>query len=136
MPIDGYPAHDPENRCGRYILDDDGNPVPEPDLFKWATWLEAAYQNGERVVQQDELEDGHWVSTVFLALDYNHMRLIQGEEGGPPILYETMVFNDYGSLDTDWACERYATRAEALAGHQHAVTELTLWLQEKASEAL
>lgn len=27
---------------GRYVLDADGNPVPEPDLMKWAEWMEKA----------------------------------------------------------------------------------------------
>lgn len=46
------------------------------------------------------------VSTVFLGLDH-------GWGEGPPVLYETMVFG--GPLDGE--CERYCTRAEAVAGH-------------------
>ena len=49
------------------------------------------------------------VSTVFLALDHRFMG------GGPPLVYETMVF---GLADfDDRECERYSTRADAIAGH-------------------
>jgi hypothetical protein len=44
------------------------------------------------------------VSTVFLGLDHWGM------------LYETMVFEGDGS--SDFECERYATRAEAIEGHK------------------
>lgn len=126
---DGYPSHDPENRCGRYILDDHGNPVPCPDLFKWAQWTEQSYKSGVRHIARDELPDGHWVSTVFLGLDHNVDRILDPEAGHLPILFETMVFNDYGQLDTNWSCERYATRAEALEGHAAALVELKLHLE-------
>lgn len=117
-----YPDHDPENRCGRYILDRGGNPVPEPDLIKWGLWLERSYQDGTHWIAHDELRDGHFVSTVFLGVDHSFC------EGEPPSLYETMAFNDYGSLDTEWNGERYATREEALAGHAAALSELKLRL--------
>jgi hypothetical protein len=134
MPDDDdnpFEGHDRDNRMGRYVLDADGNPVPEPDLFKWATWFERTYRDGSRQVARDELEDGHWVSTVFLGLDHSVGRLLGNDE--PPQLYETMVFNDYGSLDTDWASERYATRSQALEGHAAALTELKLYLQKEIS---
>lgn len=31
---------DPDNITGKYILDDEGNPVSEYDLMKWARWIE------------------------------------------------------------------------------------------------
>ena len=49
------------------------------------------------------------ISTVFLGLDHAF-------GSGPPILWETMIFG--GLLDEFQ--ERYATKAEALAGHQQA----------------
>lgn len=52
------------------------------------------------------------VSTVFLALDHRFYA-----DDGPPILFESLVFG--GPLvDT---MERYATREEALAGHERLV---------------
>jgi hypothetical protein len=123
MPIDD----DDYSALGLYILDAEGNPVPEPDLFRWALWQERAYQDGSRQVARDELADGHWVSTVFLGIDHGHA---WANSRARPILYETMVFNDCGSLDEDWASDRYATREEALEGHAAALTELKLHLAQ------
>lgn len=67
----------------RYILDERGEPVQEKDLFTWAEWLEKSRE--QRIVRQEWV--GEWqVSTVFLGLNHRW-----GE--GPPILWETMVFN-------------------------------------------
>lgn len=59
------------------------------------------------------------VSTVWLGLDHR----FGGD--GPPLIFETMVFpkkngnwlDDYRDVD----CQRYATEAEALAGHKEMV---------------
>jgi hypothetical protein len=56
------------------------------------------------------------VSTVFLSIDHRHY----GD--GPPILFETMVFE--GESWTDLYCGRYCTRAEAEAGHARIVAAL------------
>lgn len=48
-----------------------------------------------------------WVSTVWLGIDHGF-----GE--GPPIIFETLVFN--GPLADEM--ERYTTEADALAGHE------------------
>jgi hypothetical protein len=87
---------------GRYILDETGTPVPEPDLYKWGKWFESM---GNRVLQQDMVGDVK-VSTVFLGLDHNW-----GE--GEPVLWETMVFG--GKLDMEQ--DRYTSRDEAIKGH-------------------
>ena len=85
----------------RYILNEAGEPVPEPDLVKWALWLGSA---GRRVAIT---EIGKiTVSTVFLGCDHSFGR-------GQPILFETVVFG--GPLNEEQ--ERYHTRAEAIAGH-------------------
>jgi hypothetical protein len=47
------------------------------------------------------------VSTVFLGLDHAF-------RGGPPVLWETMVFG--GVLDGEM--DRYTSKAAAFAGHQ------------------
>ena len=54
------------------------------------------------------------VSTVFFGLDHSRV------QGGLPVLYETLVID--GPLDD--LCERYATRAEALAGHARMVARV------------
>jgi hypothetical protein len=93
---------------GRYVLNAVGEPVVEPDLFAWARWFE----RGDEVRRVAETVVGNArVSTVFLGLDHNFSR------SGPPLLFETMVFGG----DHDEYCDRYATRAEAEAGHAAAV---------------
>lgn len=89
-----------------YILDDNGNPVAEPNHLAWAMW----FQTAERQVARVELPDGIVVSTVFLGIDHNF-----GD--GPPHLFETMVFGG----EHDQAQVRYATKAGALVGHAAAV---------------
>jgi hypothetical protein len=94
-----------------YILGPGHIPVPEPDAEAWGQW----YATTERHVADDEIAPGVRVSTVFLGIDHNF------GDRGPPILFETMVFDDY----EDGRQIRYATWGEALAGHQAVVAELT-----------
>lgn len=89
----------------KYILDENNNPIPEPDLMKWGKWLQTA----KRHVADDEANDVR-VSTVFLGLDHSFGQ-------GPPILYETMIFGG----EHDGYQDRYATRAEAIEGHKKAL---------------
>jgi hypothetical protein len=94
---------------GKYILDAEGQPVPCADLLEWARWFEVG---ANRIVRQQNV--GHWlVSTVFLGLDHNFAG------GGPPLLFETMVFDLAGEKGRDHWMQRYSTRDEALAGHAH-----------------
>lgn len=100
---------------GQYILDKDGNPVPEPDLIRWALWLEfshLALDKSNRIVAQDEIL-GVRVSTVFLGLDYGHPR----DRPHKPILWETMIFRG----PHDGYCRRYTSRADAEQGHREAI---------------
>ncbi len=91
-----------------YILDDDGNPVPEPDVRKWATWFEKS----KRRLALD-LIGPFKVSTVFLGIDHN----VDGS--GPPVLWETMIFARGTELHEYQ--ERYSTKADALVGHATAL---------------
>jgi len=102
---------------GLYVLDAAGKPVHEPDVLKWGEWLEK--NNHRRQVARNRI-GGILVSTVFLTVDHNYTRLMRdAAEEAHPILFETMVFNDYGSLDDDpLLFGRYETREEALAGHK------------------
>jgi hypothetical protein len=63
-----------------------------------------------KVVKQETLPDGKWISTVWLGLDHSHM-------GTPPLIFETMVFESRGSMK-DLDQDRYSTEIEALAGHE------------------
>jgi len=97
----------------KYILDENGNPVVEGDLFKWASW----YQNfgAHRRVARTVLRK-FWVSTVFLALDHSFT------PGAIPILYETMVShkNKNTPMNELWV-RRYATAEGAKEGHEKGV---------------
>lgn len=70
-------------------------------------WLEKNRE--EKIVKQEDV-GGFWVSTVFLLIDHGY------SDDGPPILFETMVFQSGADL-TDLHCERCATYAEAVAQH-------------------
>jgi len=92
-----------------YVLDAQGEPQPVEDVIEWGQWMEE--HNDARVIAHDRDEGGRneiLISTVFLGINMNPF----GK--GPPILFETMVFG--GVLDQE--IRRYATRAEAYAGHQ------------------
>jgi hypothetical protein len=67
-------------RNDKYILDASGEPVPEPNLFKWAAWIETA----ERKVTLTRF-CGMKVSTVFLGLDHAFNSPV-------PVLWESMIF--------------------------------------------
>ena len=91
----------------KYILDNKGNPIPEPDIFKWGKWFEKA----ERHIGDTTIGDIR-ISTVFLGLDHGY-----GLERGNPVLWETMIFG--GELDGEM--ERYTSLKDALNGHQQMV---------------
>lgn len=91
-----------------YILRDK-IPVPEPDILKWAKW----FQDADRTVNRTEIDTDETVSTVFLGLDYNFF-------GGPPLLFETMVFGGKHDLYQI----RYSTWEQAETGHNRIVEAL------------
>lgn len=95
----------------KYILDARGDPIPEPDLLKWAAWIEV--NHARKIVRQDSLPNGTFVSTVFLGLDHNFIRQ------GPPVLWETMIFRP--DSYEDMYCKRYTSLAAAKAGHRRAL---------------
>lgn len=86
-------------------FDRQGNPLR---MMQWAKLVED--HNYKRVAQTD-LPSGHIVSTLWLGLDHGHH--------GKRLIFETMVFGPSGEGDLDQ--ERYATEAEALAGHEEMV---------------
>jgi hypothetical protein len=94
-----------------YILEGK-EPVKVSGLEEWSRSMDMT----DRHVAVTEIAAGVVVSTVFLGLDHRHS--VFGE--GPPILFETMVFNDYGDDGTQ---ERYSTWDEAEAGHARIVAE-------------
>lgn len=86
-----------------YTLGNDGIPIEEPDHAAWGRWM--MVHLAERKVAEDVVGDVK-VSTIFV-----------GMEGG---LYETTVF---GGPDHGYQ-RRYATRQEAVAGHEAVVLQI------------
>jgi len=81
------------------------------DPIKWARCFE---NTKNRIVKQDLLSNGYWVSTVFLGLDHNFA------SKGKPLIFETMIFDklfksDYSNLELDM--DRYSTWNQAINGH-------------------
>jgi hypothetical protein len=106
----------------KYVMRPDGS-VEAMSTDEWIRRLhtpedwEAAHRIGRTEVGRYD------VSTVFLSHDHR----FHGD--GPPILFETMVF-DHGGDESNWSgwadlyCERYCTRVEAEAGHARVVAAL------------
>jgi hypothetical protein len=118
------------SRGGHYILDAEHRPRPA-SLEEWARWFGAA----DRHVASTETEL-FWISTVFLGNDHQFGK-------GPPILFETMVFDRHSHLAPDRRgkmrpvrgdldCWRYSSWDDAEAGH-HAVVKRYL---KKEADAL
>lgn len=96
-------------RTRNIYYDRQGNPISREE------WAEAVNLDNfaSRVVAKTRLRGGVIVSTVWVGLNLNYRE-------GPPLIFETMVFGDgYDDLS-----RRYATEAEAEAGHQEVVDEV------------
>lgn len=89
----------------------DGTPYSDDDagLFEWANDLK---DHARKVVRQEKLPNGYWVSTVWLGLNHQF-----GD--GPPLIFETMVLNPKQEWE-DYQ-ERYSTEDDAIIGHLRAV---------------
>lgn len=83
-----------------YVLDENGNPVPEPDPLAWAAWFQTAL----RVLALDHVGATR-VSTIFLGIDHGF--------GGKSLLWETAIDEGNGFE----VVARYSTREEAMRGH-------------------
>jgi hypothetical protein len=93
-----------------FVMDADGAVRGPVDLETWGRFFRDI--EGRRVART-EVTEGVEVSTVFLGIDHAVM-------GGPPELFETMVFRAAGGEE----CWRYTTHAQALAGHDQVVAAL------------
>lgn len=71
-------------------------------------------------VAETTLPGGCWISTVLLGIDHNFGGSVR------PIIFETMVFESPSNL-SEMDMRRYATKAEAQAGHDEMVTKWTGW---------
>jgi len=97
-----------------YILDKNHNPVPcsDDNITIWGENLKA-----NRFIKQETTPTGYYVSTIFLGIDHSF------NEGGKPILFETMVFppTEDGKKGAEEEMKRYATWDEAIQGHKDLV---------------
>lgn len=93
--------------------------IPVPcDLMTWACWLKEHL--AERIVKQESVGQ-FWVSSVFIGLDHSL-------RAGPPLLFETMVFDksDQEHPLNAWM-ERAPTWELALETHERGVA----WAHEQ-----
>ena len=90
----------------------DGTLYKEPNaVLKWGK----DHQNRDiKIVKQEELENGYFISTVWLGIDHRF-----GE--GKPLIFETMVFPPDSYQDQDM--EHYSTEKEAIKGHKKMVSK-------------
>lgn len=79
-------------------------------------WCSLLKDRSYKIIKQEELDNGRFVSTVWLGFDY------QLEEGGKPLIFETMVFPSKEDWDGEY-CERYSTLGEAIEGHERIVNK-------------
>lgn len=76
-------------------------------------WKEPG-RDGSHIVAKTTVAAGVMISTVFLGVDHGI------SDDGPPVLYETMVIDDYAEARHQW---RWHTWEEAAQGH-NAICEL------------
>lgn len=95
-----------------YVLDENGEPVEEPDMSRWAFFYGS---RSSRRIARTNLGRAY-VSTVFLGLDHNFF-------GGDPILWETMIFvhGDRGGSSGYPMRRCGGSREQAIAMHNETV---------------
>lgn len=101
---------------GLYLLDPEiGNgqlPIPCDDFLVWAEWMATG---GRRVAS--DMVGTFWLSTIFTGLDTRPC-------DGPPIVFETMAFDESDDTTVAWLGERYSTWEDALWGHKEWLEKL------------
>ena len=100
-----------------YILDDDFNPVLEPNREKFYAWFE---KNQDTKILRKTFIGGIELSTVFLGIDHSF-------NSENPILYESLWFGG----NFDGVMRRYRTREEAYIGHDEMLQEMRQFLDKK-----
>lgn len=72
------------------------------DVLTWGEWFERASISGKRLVKQEHLPNGYYVSSVFLGLDHNFF-------GKRKLVFETMVFNEKKKHDVKFGKLKFKT---------------------------
>lgn len=95
-----------------YFILDGRKPVNVGDVLEWGKWFET-HQGWLHVAKTDI--GNCYVSTIFLGLDRSF-------GSGPPLLFETMVFdNSRTDREHELYCRRCSTWEEAEEQHRRAV---------------
>ena len=103
-----------------HFYDMQGNPLT---LEQWSK----RFNDPERIIAQQTIGD-YWISTVWLGLDHSH-------HYGPPLIFETMVFDADRSSGYEHRMVRYTTLEEAKAGHARLAAVLKRLQRLKAAAA-
>ena len=105
-----------------YVMDAEDNVVEVHDWMTWGLFME----DQRRQIGYTQITSECTVSTVFLGIDHRTWRK------GPPVLFETMIFN--GPEDIDGYTWRYASYDDAITGHKMAVKKARLALGQRVEE--
>jgi hypothetical protein len=97
-----------------YILNEAGQPVPEPDVLAWGNWYHARGHH----VAEDVIGDIR-VSTIFKGVDNSY------REGPPRGLFETAIF-----APDHYEVGMFDTREIAQVGHSLAVRAAKRFVEE------
>jgi hypothetical protein len=106
-----------EKAFKQYFILDEKHKLKQVEALEWAKWIEE--DNNRRIVKQDHLMNGYFVSTVFLGLNHNFFG-----KSKQPLVFETIVFkpfNPFAQFPTEEHMERYSTWQKAFNGHRRAV---------------
>lgn len=103
-----------------FYYDRQGRPISNE---QWEQ--EFSRTRGNRRVAWTDLGPMGTVSTVWLGLNHAY-------DDGPPLIFETMVFD--GPMDQ--YMDRYSTEAEAMAGHRFVVQALMFYRPEEQRRVL
>ena len=101
----------------QYSLDKNNNILTFNSHEEYLNWHKEN-QDITRTIKKTTFENEILISTVFLSMNHNY-------DGGPPILFETMIFDDDEIGDRDGEQYRYTTYDEALNDHNRIVKQFS-----------
>lgn len=112
----------PEYGTSHFILNDQGEPVPEHNVLAWARWFST---DPKRHVSFHDLGRVQ-ISTVFMGLNHGWL-----QNSRIPVLWETMIFG--GKFDQYQT--RYTSKTWAEQGHKKALEMVLTQTRKSRSHA-